>query len=120
MKPQISSRRRIRPSKIAGFARLSFDGLLIIIVAAVALLDFTRTRDEAVASSTAKPSMALKDHSFWFIRPGQWRADARTLVAALRYVLESDSQTNQGKPEQRFPNLEVAMPTNSTLAGPRA
>jgi hypothetical protein len=120
MKPQSSSRRRTRRSKIAGSARLSFTGLLTIIIAAAAVWNLDRTRDEAVESSTAKTSTARKVHNFWFIRPGQWRADARTLVAALRYVLESDSQTNQGKPEQRFPNLEVAMPTNSTLAGPKA
>ena len=120
MKPQISSGRRTNPPKIAGFARLSFAGLLTITIATAAVWNFDRTRDEAVASSIAKTSMGRKAHNFWFIRPGQWRADARTLVAALRYVLESDSQTNQGKPEQRFPNLEVAMPTNSTLAGPKA
>jgi hypothetical protein len=32
----------------------------------------------------------------WYIRSGQWRADVRSLVAALRYLTESDSvaQTN--------------------------
>ncbi len=121
MKLQISSGRRTHPPKIVGFARLSFAGLLTIVIAAAALLDFTRAGDEAVTSPTAKSSaVAGRSRGLWYIRLNQWRADARTLVAAVRYVLESDSQTNQGKPAQCFPNLEVAMPTNSTLAGPKA
>ena len=120
MKPQISSGHPPHPFRIAGFAKLSFAALLTIIIATTAVWDFTRTRDDAATSTPAKSSRARRSHGFRYIRMDQWRADARTLFAAIRYVLESDSETNHGKPAQRFQGLEVAMPTNSTSVGPKA
>ena len=119
MKPHNSSGRRTHPPRIAIFARFGFAGLLTIAVAAG--WDFTRMRNEAGASPSAESATkAGRSHGFWYLRLGQWRADARTLVAAVRYVLESDVQTNQGKPAPRFPGLELAMPTNSTWVVPKA
>ena len=119
MKPQNSSGHRTHPPKIAIFASFGFAGLLTIAVAAG--WDFTRMKNEAGASPSAEsPTKAGRSHGFWYLRLGQWRADARTLVAAVRYVLESDVQTSQGKPARRFPGLELAMPTNSTSVGPKA
>jgi len=120
MKPQASSVHRTHPPRIAGFARPRFAALLAIIIAAVAVWELTRTRDGSVASPPAKSSTARRAHDSWHFRLGQWRADARTLVAAARYLLESDFQTNPAKPEQRCQGLEVAMPTNSTSVGPKA
>ncbi len=119
MKPHNSSGRRTHPAKIAIFARFGFAGLLTIAVAAG--WDFTRMRNEAGASPSAESATkAGRSHGLWYLRLGQWRADARTLVAAVRYVLESDVQTSQGKPARRFPGLALAMPTNSTSVGPKA
>jgi len=119
MKPHNSSGRRTHPAKIAIFARFGFAGLLTIAVAAG--WDLARMRNEAGASPSAESATkAGRSHGFWYLRLGQWRADARTLVAAVRYVLESDVQTNQGKPAPRLPGVELAMPTNSTPVGPKA
>ena len=119
MKPQISSGHRTHPPKIAILARFGFAGLLAIAVAAG--WDFARIRNEVGATPSAESATkAGRAHGLWYLRLGQWRADARTLAAAVRYVLESDVQTNQGKPAPRFPGLELAMPTNSTSVGPKA
>ena len=116
MKPQISSRRRTRPFTLFGFA-----GLLAIVIAAPAVRDQMWARDEVIASPIVKsPAAAGRSRGLWYIQLGQWRADARTLVAAFRYVLESDTQTNQGKPTGRFVGLELVMLTNSTLVVPKA
>ena len=119
MKPQISRGHRTHPPKMAIFARFGYAGLLTIAVAAG--WDFTRMRNEAGASPSAESATkAGRSHGFWYLRLGQWRADARTLVAAVRYVLESDVQAKQGNPARRFPGLELAMPTNSTSVVPKA
>jgi hypothetical protein len=118
MKSQTSSGHGAHPPKIATLARFGFAGLLIIALATG--WDFARIRKGAGASPSTGAATARRSHGFCYLRLGQWHADARTLVAAVRYVLESDLQTNQGKPTQRFPGLELAMPTNSTSAGPKA
>ena len=119
MKPQISRGHRTHPPKIAIFASFGFAGLLTIAVAAG--WDFTPMRNEVGASPSAESATKTsRSPGLWYIRLGQWRADARTVVAAVRYVLESDVQTNQGKPAPCMPGFELAMPTNSTSAGPKA
>ena len=119
MKPQNSSGHRTHPPRIAIFARFGFAGLLTIAVAAG--WDFARRKNDVVASPSAESSASAgKSRGLWYIRQGQWRADARTLVAAVRYVLASETQTNQEKPTKRFLGLDLAMPTNSTPVGPKA
>ena len=119
MKPRVPSGRRTHPH--TRFAHLSFVGLLAIMIVAPLVGNFTWRRNVAVASPPVESSAAAgKPRGLWYIRHGQWSADARTLVAALRYVLESDTQTNQGQPTNCFLGLELAMPTNSTAVVPEA
>jgi len=119
MKPQAPSGPRTHPH--TRFAHLSFVGLLTFLIVAPAVWDYAWRKHEAVASPPAPSSAAAgKLRGSWYIRRGQWSADARTFVAALRYVLESDTQTNQRQPTNRFLGLELAMPTNSTSSVPKA
>jgi hypothetical protein len=121
MKPQTSSSRRTGLPTIAAIATLVSVGLLALIFAAPAVRVSALTRDRITASPCVESSgPAGRSRGLWYLRLEQWRADARTLVAAVRYVVESDVQTNQEKPAEHFPGIAAATPTNATPAGPKA
>jgi hypothetical protein len=102
------------------FAGFGFAALLGIIIGTSAIGRFTQSPDGSVGSPVEASAVTGWHRGLWYIRLGQWRADARTLIAAVRYVLESDSQTNDVKSVGCFPGLEVAMPTNSASVLPKA
>jgi hypothetical protein len=66
-------------------------------------------------SSSAQPGRCTPT---WL---SHWRADARTLAAAVRYLIEPEPpfQLGAGKPEQDLPRFGTAQPTNSTTVVPR-
>lgn len=45
------------------------------------------------------PSRLVGPSLRWYVQSGQWRADARSLVAAARYVLEPERTIAGGSPE---------------------
>jgi len=121
MKMQTFSDGRTHRPTTSLFATLGFTTLSAIIIVTFAVCDPTEKRDEAATPLSAESStVTRRGRGLWYIRLGQWRADARTVIATVRYVLENDSPTNQVRPFGHFPGLEVAMPTNSASASPRA
>lgn len=91
-------------------ASLSLASLLWIIAVASTHCDVAPAKYDAVSVPSAKSAaVARSPRPFRYIRTGQWQADARTLTAVIRYLLEPEIQA---KPSGGFPPLQLAIPTN--------
>ena len=85
------------------FAALFYGSLFLVLFAATLLFFIEETGVKAVALSPAATRTLVRG----YFRNGQWRADARTLVAAARWCLE---------PSSVFPNTPANLPVPPTLA----
>jgi len=76
-------------------ARLLVAALLFLAPVRQANLRLRRTAP-VVASAQPSPNAFEQAGMPWYFRSGQWRADIRSLVAALRYLTQSETiaQTN--------------------------
>jgi len=78
---------------------LGLAGLLGIFLLVTALDEVTPTPDHDVPLPVAAlAAMIGHPESHWYFRLDQWRADARTAVAAVRFLLEIDPQGAPGAP----------------------
>jgi hypothetical protein len=117
MKTQNLSSPRRHPRRIAVLAILGLAGLPGIIVVATTLCERSQTKDAVAAPPVAQSAAtARRPPGFWYVRMGLWRADARTAVATVRYLLERETQN---KPSGRFRSFELAAPTNSASVLPK-
>ena len=112
-KPKRSNHSSYRPAgtqpvETAVFATLGLVALAAVVVAVV--------WGSVAAGSKEEPPAALER----YLHSGQLAADARTLAAMVRYVLESERPmvTNVGEPNPTQKNL--AMPTNNATREPKA
>ncbi len=87
--------RRIRFPVGLGLA--GFFGILLL---AAAMRDSSAVTD---SKSVISPGVSR------YFNTGQWRADARTLVAVVRYLFEPEPLVLPSRP---MPPFELAMPTN--------
>ena len=72
-----------------------------------------------IALGLLQPGGPLRDQSGplragWYLRSGQWRADLRTLVAVVAYVVDQD----KGAQPQKFPaaTAQWREPASTTTA----
>ena len=72
-----------------------------------------------IAPGLLQPGGPLRDRSGplragWYLRSGQWRADLRTLVAAVAYVVDQD----EGAQPRNFPaaTAQWGEPASTTTA----
>ena len=97
-------------------ASLGFAGLLGITAVGTSRCDVAPARDDAFSAPAAKSAaVAGSRRPFRYIRSGQWQADARSLAAVVRYLLEPEIPA---KPSGGSPSLLLAMPTNIVSTAP--
>ena len=95
---------------------LGLAGLLGITALDTSQFDVAPARGDAVPAPAARmAAVAGSPRSFRYIRSGQWQADARTLVAVVRYLLDPEVLT---KPIVGSPSPLLAMPTNIVSTTP--
>ena len=91
MKTQIFSSHRLHPQRTVVLATLGLAGLLVLVVVAIALCERSWTKDRPASPPTWQSAATTRTPpGSWYIRSGQWRADARTAVAIVRYLLEPE------------------------------
>ena len=96
---------------------VSAAGLLSLLLLLILPRGLKESSSTIITPTNAKSGLATGvGRSFRYFRLGQWRADARTLVAMLDYLLQ-DVPPDQ--PAWVPPALEVAMPTNSVSHPPK-
>ena len=118
MKTQFRCSHRPRPRLAAVLAILCLAGLLGAISVAAALCECWEAKHAVARPPTAPSAVTTQSPSvIWYIRLGQWRADVRTSIAAVRYLLTPEPES---KPGERFRSIGLAMPTNSASVVPEA
>jgi hypothetical protein len=101
------------------FALFGLAGLLGIMVVATTRSGSSPAQDTDTGLSTGQSTRKVpRTRGIWYLESGQWQADARTLAATIRYLLEPE--TPQAAPVPLPTPMEVAMPTNSEAMGPSA
>jgi len=112
MRIQTSSGCRLPAPRTAILVCLGVASLLGAALVAACRCDFAQTKEDAPPAHSAKFSAAPGSPPLArYLRTGQWRGDARTIAAAVRYLLEVEPPA---KPGEALPTLELAMPTNSS------
>ena len=97
-------------------ASLGLAGLLGITAVGTSHCNVAPARDDAFSAPAAKSgAVAGNPRLFRYIQSGQWQADARTLAAVVRYLLEPEIKA---KPSGGSPSLLLAMPTNIVSTAP--
>jgi hypothetical protein len=116
MKIRNSSDCRPLARRTVVIASLGLAGLLAITAVGTSHCDVAPTRDDALSAPAAKSAAVVGSRRpFRYIRSGQWQADARSLAAVVRYLLEPEIQA---KPSGGSLSLLLAMPTNIVSTTP--
>jgi len=101
-------------AETALFAGLGLVVIISVVLGLSSMTKFVQGKDEAVALYTGNARSGLAGlPAVRYVRSGQWQADARTLAAVVRWVLQPDVEGTNVKPM-------LASPTNSTSSAPKA
>ena len=74
---------------------------LRVLGAALPRCDYAQREDRVASPAGASLAASARDsYAHWYLRTGQWRADARTVVAAVRFLFEVDAP---GRPSGPLP-----------------
>lgn len=99
MRIHVSGHRQASLLTTARTAHFVLAGSLSLSVVVFALCNVTPMKNRIVSPPSAtSATFAGNPRGYWYFRMGQWRADARTVVAAVRYILDPDSQNPLSKP----------------------
>jgi hypothetical protein len=87
-------------------------GVLGLVVLGAVLNDARGRQEDPAALKTRQP-LGLAG----YFQSDRWRGDVRTAFSLMRYLLEPEPETPANA---RRPALELAMPTNTVRATPKA
>jgi hypothetical protein len=113
-RPTVYQTTQSNRAETALFAGLGVAVVISVVLGLSSMIQFVEGKDDAVALYTGNTSSGLAGlPAVRYVRSGQWKADARTLAAVVRWVLQPDVEGNNLTPL-------LASPTNSTSHAPKA
>ena len=109
-------------AETALFAGLGVVALFTVMLAALSMTSFVQGKDAVVATlSGGAPAGSASGSRAGYIKSGRWLADARTLVAMARWVLEPDVvRTNVAMAPSNASRAGAVATTNSAGVTPKA
>ena len=106
-------------TETAVFVSLWVVGMITVGVALLSMSNFVQEKDNVVAAVSGHPQVGSRNPGY--IASGRWLADAKTLAAMARWLLEPDvGRTNVAATPSNTSRPNAVVSTNSTGVTPKA